>query len=40
MKGDRERFWTTGMDGYIRKPVEVRQLSEAIAAGATSADEC
>ena len=39
MKGDRERFLKTGMDGYIPKPVEVRQLYEAVEAVAPSADE-
>ena len=26
MKGDKERFLKAGMDGYISKPIEVRQL--------------
>ncbi|MEW5774264.1 MAG: ATP-binding protein [Thermodesulfobacteriota bacterium] len=31
MKGDRERFLATGMDGYIAKPVDVAELSAVLA---------
>ena len=30
MKGDRERFLDAGFDGYVRKPVSVRELLDAI----------
>ncbi len=32
MKGDRERFLEAGFDGYVRKPISVHELFEAIAA--------
>jgi len=32
MKGDRERFLEAGFDGYVRKPISVYELFEAIAA--------
>ena len=30
MKGDRERFLEAGFDGYVRKPISVEELFEAI----------
>lgn len=30
MKGDRERFMESGFDGYIRKPISIRELLDAI----------
>ena len=30
MKGDRERFLRAGMDGYVSKPIDPRQLAEVI----------
>ena len=32
MKGDRERCLAAGMDGYVSKPIQARELFEAIAA--------
>jgi CheY-like chemotaxis protein len=32
MKEDRERFLTAGFDGYIEKPLNVRELPEQVAA--------
>jgi CheY-like chemotaxis protein len=32
MKGDRERCLEAGMDGYIAKPIQPRELYDAIAA--------
>ena len=39
MKGDRERFLQTGMDGYIAKPIEVDQLYETVEAVVPAPDE-
>jgi CheY-like chemotaxis protein/HPt (histidine-containing phosphotransfer) domain-containing protein len=39
MKGDRERFLDAGMDGYIAKPIEVRQLYEAVESAALESRE-
>ncbi|MEO7328680.1 MAG: response regulator, partial [Minicystis sp.] len=30
MKGDRERFLSSGFDGYVRKPIHVNELLDAI----------
>jgi CheY-like chemotaxis protein len=30
MNGDRERFLTSGMDGYISKPILVKDLTDAL----------
>jgi HPt (histidine-containing phosphotransfer) domain-containing protein len=32
MKGDRERFIAAGFDGYVRKPIDVRELFRSITA--------
>jgi signal transduction histidine kinase/ActR/RegA family two-component response regulator len=37
MKGDRERFLASGMDGYISKPILLKELTDALAKIAPSA---
>ncbi len=38
MKGDRERFLEAGFDGYVRKPISVHELFEAIDAAVPEGD--
>jgi two-component system, sensor histidine kinase len=39
MKGDRERFLSAGMDGYVAKPVDFDELAQAISAVAKPVPE-
>ena len=39
MKGDRERCLEAGMDGYVSKPVQARELQEAIDAVRSKAEQ-
>jgi two-component system cell cycle response regulator DivK len=39
MKGDRERFLADGFDGYIEKPISVRDFPEQVRSYRRSADE-
>jgi two-component system, sensor histidine kinase and response regulator len=39
MKGDRERFLSMGMDGYIAKPIDVTRLYETVESIAPAVDE-
>jgi polar amino acid transport system substrate-binding protein len=39
LKGDKERFLAAGMDGYIAKPIEVKELQRVLAAYAPIEEE-
>jgi CheY-like chemotaxis protein len=40
MKGDREACLQSGMDGYIAKPIQARQLFEVLAEVLSAATRC